>query len=271
MLLARLLPGLREIRTPIVVGFIWLVMIGGPLLFVNPQWLVGLGSLTIKEAKRLQGASVDWAVAGKAFNGLLKVFSNPLMAAALSLLAYLMGAVSTMASNALLAGIDYAIGAIARQSSEHLSFATVVRLLGREPDLYDLYERLRSEIEFRAGVSLPLAAAALYLSAFWAAGTPLAVVLGWISLLMALLTIEAISNRRRLRIVLLEAISRLDRKDDGVEGTGQAPQPEHDQDKELPESELIPAEADRWGDTQRSHANEAAPPRAPGRQARMSD
>jgi hypothetical protein len=57
-----------------------------------------------------------------------------------------------------------------------------IRLLGREPDLYSSYDRLRAEAEFRAAIVTPLATLSLILartwSIWWACGLAFVLLLG---------------------------------------------------------------------------------------------
>ncbi|MFI6742249.1 hypothetical protein ACIBI9_55880 [Nonomuraea sp. NPDC050451] len=236
MLISRLLPGLREIRTPIAAGFIWLVLFALLLLGSNVGPFLDLSGIPPEEADKLPERTAYWTIVGRSLDNLQKVILNPLVATVLIFLAYLVGTVSTMVSNLVLALIDRIIALATRTSSDHLKFANLVRLIGREPELYELYERLRCEIEFRAGVSIPLVAMVIVLSgelgaAGFDAAAYLLVGLWWLFLMMIVLVIQAIGNRRRLGVVLREAISRLDQPDRAA-NTEQAPERMADQDQE---------------------------------------
>ena len=63
-------------------------------------------------------------------------------------------------------------------------------LVGRETDLYSVYDRLISEYEFRIGISLPLAAIILILATRWS--------LLWLTLLLPLLILLATGAQQRM-------------------------------------------------------------------------
>lgn len=218
MILSRLLPGLREIRTPLVTGFIWLVPFGLFLVFGSGTFELGaLSGISPKEVDKLPTDTATVTVIGATLSRIYAWISNPIIAAVLCLLAYLVGSVSTMISNGLVAGLDRLIGIVLKQPHEHLEFANIVRLVGREPELYDLYDRLRSEIEFRAGTSLPLAAIA-WMATRWQAGNEetasVLVGLWWGFVVMVALMVQAVRRHRRLRVIMIEALRRFDAGDE---------------------------------------------------------
>jgi hypothetical protein len=188
--LVNLLPGIREVRAPLVAGYLWLLA----------GWLaIGRSLPSPATATGLLNDVYDFADS----------LSRPVLLAAASLAAYLLGIIST-------AGTDAAVDLTRRvprlQPRESLSQALLdafdsgesgppadisqihpddllerltvfydqhskeidqlrtdielvpVRLLGRDPELYAAYDRLHSEATFRAAVVPPLAVIAMVLA-----------------------------------------------------------------------------------------------------------
>lgn len=199
-------------------GFIWFFLLATLFFLDNSGLLFDLSGMTPEEADALQSETWQWTVLAKSFQNLQAIILNPFVAAITLFLTFLVGSVSTMISNALVAVIDWSIGLATKTPNDHLKFVNWVRLIGREPELYDLHERLRYEVEFRAGVSLPLITTIFALSSELSSTEWGVYLIGlwWLFLLMIALLVQAIRNRRRLRVVLLEAMSRLEQRDHEV-------------------------------------------------------
>ncbi|MEV1170140.1 hypothetical protein [Nonomuraea sp. NPDC049784] len=209
-----MLPGLREIRTPLVTGFIWLVPFAAFLAFGTGAFTSEIVSgISPEEADKLPPGTAMATVIGASLSRIYTWISNPIIAAVLCLAAYVVGSFSTLLSNGLVAGVDRLIGLVRKEPHEHLEFANVVRLVGREPELYELYDRLRAETEFRAGISLPLAAMTVLATRFFGGVDDygaLVVGLWWGFLILAALVLQSVQRHRRLRLIMVEAIARFD-------------------------------------------------------------
>jgi hypothetical protein len=145
--LASVLPGVRELRAPLVAGYLWLLLL----------WLVVGG--------RFPSADESKPVALDRLYDLASVISAIGLAAAASIAAYLLGSLAVEAQSGVRRLID------ASRESKTLGMArdearareiAMVRLLDVSPALHSEVDRPAAEATFRAAIAPPLAALSIY-------------------------------------------------------------------------------------------------------------
>jgi hypothetical protein len=164
-MLASLLPGLREVRTPLAVGYLWLLNI----------WLLLGGRITT--AMTGKGVLVD------RLDGLVKFFGQGAAVAAVSFAAFLLGSIVTIKPGAFshlwtkLTGkrssnnetqlFDFIIDSLEIKAIDTGNFAASsdrlfpvedlrARLLVANQAMYGEYDRLEAEGVFRVNITFPL-------------------------------------------------------------------------------------------------------------------
>ncbi|MFF3669865.1 hypothetical protein [Microtetraspora malaysiensis] len=217
-MLANLLPGIREIRAPLAAGYLWLAV-------VWLQWGIGL-----PHPGQAQGVLAEVYRMGEA--------AGPApVGVAVSFVAYLVGALSvSLTTRALVIGehdrfsrafrreVANMIGDVARGEgvtrpgpSKELTDVVVNaarrdlallpgRLLGKESEIYNAWDRVNGEAEFRAAVAPPLVCVGLVLQEV---SVYLPIVLGFAG---CALFLNAAGRRSQANLILIQAVraSRVD-------------------------------------------------------------